>query len=176
MTDKQGLSEEAFSVFREHVQAHAEKILRLAKSGYSFEEWLNWEFYLACAERNRWSVKPKPSYKDLGGPKRLAADLRLDQSNSTLLVEVGHVHDTTGNKWIKKLDGDTKKLHKKNRGQAIGMQVILVASKGEIVGNDTWRRWLDQVGIWGEKTHLEHSQTIHDKGSILLRGWTLPND
>ena len=110
------------AVFDTIVQRFCEKapeIAKFANTGYSFEEWLNWEAYAACVAKPGWSVAPRPAYAKLSQePCRDFGDLLISEHEPSrqTLVEIALVHDwTNGNKWREKIDWDTKKLARQSR-------------------------------------------------------------
>src|SRR5688572_5427945 len=73
---------------------------RIAHTGYSFEEWFNWEVIFACGNVKRVSVMPRPSYQHCGiSDCKLLGDIFVEEGPEKLILEIGTVHDWTGNKW-----------------------------------------------------------------------------
>jgi|GEM_PF-6958573 len=62
----ESLAARAFAAIAERCSVRSKDIARFTASQYSFEEWVNWEAFGACAEVREWEVHPKPRYCNLG--------------------------------------------------------------------------------------------------------------
>lgn len=118
----------AIKVIADAWQAQSAKILAYASTGYSFEEWLNWEAYYAC--KASYSPDAKPNYSAYGVAGSLQkADLFLKPNGQRkILIEIGLVHDETSHsKWQEKLTNDQAKLRKVPARDYSRIQVVLNA-------------------------------------------------
>jgi hypothetical protein len=146
-------------------------ISRFAATGYSFGEWLNWEAFAACSANPRWKVQPKPSYCSLGLAEcKDFGDLLVADADNKVLVEIGLVHDGTGDKWRPKLDRDVQKLARPLAGIA-PLQMIVLVSKSSIEESKSWQRWLAKVPCWGRDTDLAVTIPLSPTGVVMVRGW-----
>src|SRR5437773_1858974 len=99
------IATEVFDLIVARLAGKASEITWFVETGYSFEEWLNFEAYAACRAAARWNVNPRPAYASLAVEHcREFADLLVADAASSVVVEVGLVHDSTSTKWIEKLD------------------------------------------------------------------------
>ncbi len=154
-------------------------ILEFAKTKYSFEEWCNWEAFLAC--QDGWKdvePRPRPRYGAyLNRDDGRFADLALvGPGNVSTLVEVGVVHATHGSKWQTKLNNDTEKLlHALSRTRVRGLQIIVVASSespltGDKTSRVTWSQWLNKISCWNTPAFKPEGENDH----LWIRGWAFP--
>lgn len=141
-------------------------------AGYSFEEWCNWEIFLAAKPLG--TALPRPAYANCGAVgSKLLGDLRLDVGAERLLVELAVVHDRTGDKWLPKLEKDRVKLSQSFYPGTRPLQVLLCGSTAGIRSDPRWTSWLTRLSFWD-------APTIHDEdipigsGNCLLRAWRLP--
>jgi hypothetical protein len=124
------------------VQRH--KIFTFVKTGYSFEEWLNWEAYAAC-KRHKLKTEPKPSYRTAEVTKsNEQADLCFALGDGEFaFVEVGLVHDGTMTKWLAKLQHDRFKLSQIKSKKYHGVQLIVLACRDQEIFS--W--WQKKISI-----------------------------
>ena len=166
------LGEDVFRVIVARFQQGVGDIARFAATGYSFEEWLNWEAFAACSANPRWRAQPKPSYCSLGlaGCKDFG-NLLVADADKKVLVEIGLVHDGTGDKWQPKLDRDVQKLARPLAGIA-PLQIIVLVSKSGIEESKSWQRWLAKVPCWGRNTDLAVTIPLSPTGVVMVpAGW-----
>lgn len=84
------LATQVFTTVADHLSKRADDIALYARSGYSFEEWLNWEAFAACSRLPGWKVLPKPSYRSLGiTNSNQAGDVLVQAGDGRVIVEVG---------------------------------------------------------------------------------------
>jgi hypothetical protein len=168
------LANRAFGAITKRFDSRAKDIAMMARTGYSFEEWCNWESFLACRQLGEdIDVFPRPQYCEHGvADCKDYGDLLLICKDQKLLIEIGIVHDETGDKWIEKLDNDMRKLERLTKGGTRSLQVILLASKFKIRDNPKWQKWLARTDRWTRPTTLEHFPESEPPGEIVLRGWS----
>ena len=148
----------------------SEKIYEFQLTGYSFEEWFNWELY-AKFKQSGYFVTPKPafctdykSYADL-----LIKDCR---NNNEMYVEVKLVHDDTGNKWLDEIEIDRKALQSMKTTETLkGLQLLLLASSHQnLLTHPNWKPWLEKLSFWGEAPDIKVVSGFQ-RGSIIVLGW-----
>lgn len=169
-----GNANEVFDVISKRLGQSAKQISFFAKSGYSFEEWCNWEAFFACCEIPNWVVSPRPRYRDLGlnNCKDLGDLLVKTEQGTQVLVEVGLVHDQTTNKWLAKLDGDLAKLNRIAGREIQLLQIIILASaKESILTSSVWTSWLRRLQCWNRQTELLLVIPSSEQGQIIIKGW-----
>lgn len=166
------LSADVFSAIVNRWQSRADDIACFAKARYSFEEWLNWEAFAACCAEPTWTVSPRPSYRKLGNPDcRDYGDLLVADGADQVLVEVGLVHDGTGDKWRAKLAWDVEKLAQPLTDGVAPLQIVALVSGVDIEQSDAWQRWLKKVACWGRDTELRATVRLPPSGQMIVRGW-----
>ncbi len=173
------LARRVFITIAGRFRGKADDIGRFVATGYSFEEWCNWEALSACATVTAWVSRPKPSYCKLTHlPCTDYGDLLVTdrQSSHSVLVEIGLVHDQTGDKWIEKLDWDMDKLSMTLHRGIIPFQLIVLASLKPISGVANWERWLSRTRCWGRETDLTSSCALGPAGQLVIRGWLCGNE
>ena len=127
--------------------SRAEHLAIVAETGYSFEEWANWEACFACHAEPSWRVKPRPGYGELGvSGSSLLGDVLIESADGRVLVEVGTVHDWTQSKWRQKLLADTEKARNLEGTEVVVLQVILRLRSRRF--SDDRPRWLASVPCW----------------------------
>lgn len=168
MTD---LATDVFHAIAQRYAARSADIAQFVATKYSFEEWLNWEAFAACATNAAWRLSPKPSYCNLGvADCKDYGDLLVGMGGSKVLVEIGLVHDGTGDKWRAKLDWDVQKLARPLTGVTT-LHVVVLTSASDIAASDRWQRWLAKVPCWSRPTSLSASAALPPNGMLMVRGW-----
>ncbi len=147
----------------------AESLIRMAATGYSFEEWVNWNAFLVCHRRWGGNTAPKPGYRyfELADTAEMADLWVQTPHGEKVIVEVGLVHDHTSDKWIEKLAYDRKKLEAARADSLQRLQlVVLVSAKEAVVDDEKWEAWLRRA--LPEPADLN----VHAlDGQVAVRGW-----
>lgn len=172
--DRDRLIRQVFATISTRFRSRVDELFEFVKTGCSFEEWCNWEAFGACMQVDGWDVQPRPAYRTLTDlPSNDFGDLLITERSSLLsvLVEVGLVHDQTGDKWIEKLDWDMHKLSLSFRPNVIPLQVILLTSAARIERAANWEKWLGRATCWVRPTDLSTTWMIGASGQAILRGW-----
>lgn len=168
------LANAVFGAIAARFDSRSDDIALIAETQYSFEEWCNWEAFIAC-KKEGWRVTPRPQYKKLGLPGvEDFGDLLIgdDYLKSEVLVEVGVVHSGTGDKWISKLNNDTAKVMRALRDGVIPLQLILAVSiRNKIEVCRVWQDWLSRIDCWCLPTSLQQVTPLPPQGQMVLRGW-----
>jgi hypothetical protein len=81
-------AEQIFKAICKHLFGQSDAVRLFAATGYSFEEWCNWEAFAAC-KLEGWTVTPKPRYSKFGGTSRGLGDLSVSVDDETVFVEIG---------------------------------------------------------------------------------------
>jgi hypothetical protein len=167
-----GIAQDVFTAVAKHLGGKSEQIETIAATGYSFEEWVNWEAYLACKGVADWVVLPRPGYRGHGIATSDLGDLYVRSDSRELFVEVAVVHDQTGAKWLEKIDWDREKL---SRLGSIGrLQLVIgVSTRGPVTGSDVWERWFQQTVLF-QSGAPEHRLDVglREKGQLVIFGWS----
>lgn len=165
------LAQRVFDTIIARYAIRAIDIANFTRTKYSFEEWLNWEAFAACAAVSEWRSYAKPRYRDLGAIDcKDFGDLLVCEGSDRLLVEVGLVHDGTGNKWRDKLAWDVQKLARP-LAEISCLHLVVLASAANIDASETWQRWLAKVPCWGRPDPLKASLLLRPSGQMLIHGW-----
>ncbi|MDF0732676.1 hypothetical protein P0Y43_18475 [Pseudomonas entomophila] len=141
------------NVLREHFASRARTITRFAGTGYSFEEWLNWELFDAFTARG-FDCHPKPAYRKVIGFYEIAAlaDLGVRGENGDYwLVEVALVHGYTLDKWRDKLVRDRSKLEAATGQGVRRLQLVFSCSDAEQALDKQWAYWFEAVPFWTQQ-------------------------
>lgn len=146
MPDSLAFAVDVFRTICDRLRSKAADLRLLIESGYSFEEWLNWEAYLACKLRQEHfpfcEVSPKPTYAsegvatEAGDPDRNLGDLRVGGPNDGadhcwLFAEIVLLHDDTSMKWLAKIESDIGKLKRLGWKRSAALLIVVQASRGE---------------------------------------------
>lgn len=143
---------ELTEILDDHFRAKARDITRFAGTGYSFEEWFNWELFSMLTARSI-ECSPKPNYKTYftGHATSRLGDIAFQANDgSTWLIETSLVHAYTLNKWRKKIFEDRKKLQEAI-GQGIRkVQLMLLCNDVETNLQTEWAYWFQGMPFWAE--------------------------
>lgn len=158
-----------------HFSTKAKEITRFAHTGYSFEEWFNWELFSAFSGRG-YACSPKPAYRSLfaRNTSRFLGDLLIEGADGwRCFVEVAVVHGYTQNKWRAKMIRDRAKLLELEPIIA-GMQKILLVvfcSSVEKTLEREWDYWFKEIPFWAQPGY---GLTFDDggNGEVGMRFWS----
>lgn len=163
-----------FDAITNRFTTRADEIARFTASGYSFEEWLNWEAFSACASIPNVKVAPKPPYSTLGlRCSQDKGDLLVVSDECCVLVEIGLVHDETSSKWRLKLNLDADKLTRRLERTST-LRIVVLASIGSITDSKAWANWLAKVSSWNEPGGEMRIVRLPPNGQMAVRGWAKP--
>ena len=150
-----------------------EKIHRFQQTGYSFEEWFNWELYDKLLDEGI-PVIPKPLTRITKG--KSIADLLIQQAvdGIDIYIEVKLVHDQTTNKWLDEIEKDrTALINISKETSAKGLQLLLLVSSYEnVLHHNNWKPWLEKLSFWTEEPTI-HVNSRRTKGSVMILGWMI---
>lgn len=155
-----------------------DKLIGFANTGYSYEEWINWELFHAFTQKG-YSCCPKPSYKYHGQPFDLnfQADLHCKNecTHEEFIVEVALVGDYTQNKWRDKIERDRWKLNEflpTNKNLKKIQIVVLVADYADLLTE--WDYWLKELKFWLDIPPTAATNSTA-KGEVVVCAWELPS-
>ncbi|MBC3455986.1 hypothetical protein [Pseudomonas mosselii] len=159
-------------ILEDHFRPKVRDITRFAGTGYSFEEWFNWEQFSAITAR-KFKCDPKPSYKTHfnGHASAQLGDIVIWAKDGTIwIVETSLVHAYTQNKWRTKIIEDRKKLQG-SVGQGVRkVQLILLCSDVETELQSQWAYWFEDMPFWkvpNQKICLNDGE----QGEVCLLFW-----
>jgi hypothetical protein len=163
------LAERVFDRIAAHWLRRADDLAVVARTGYSFEEWANWEAIFACRDEPTWVATPRPRYADLGAKdSALFGDLLVSEADRRVLVEVGTVHDWTQSKWKHKLNVDTDKLRDLDGHDVARLQIIARLASGRWSVNEaSWLKWVD---AWTVSEAIVRHADLPGGGRVEVRG------
>jgi len=142
--------EDLAQILADHFYPKARDITRFASTGYSFEEWLNWELFCALTTRE-FVCTPKPGYKTHFAEHVSAqlGDIMIRaMDGTTWLVETSLVHGYTQNKWRTKIIEDRAKLQGAGQGGR-KVQLMFLCSDAETDLQNEWIDSLEEMPFWG---------------------------
>ena len=166
---------EILATILEHHKQHLSQISQFTRTGYSFEEWLNWQAYWACSQKKGWKSSPKPEYNAVGfKTSKSQADLLVEiTGQAKAIIEFGLVHDWTQSHWRDKLEADRKKLKPPFAEGFLPVQVVYVTSRTDFRQLDDWTRWLNKISFWNQPAILNAATPFPDGGIFLMKAWSL---
>ena len=165
---------EILSVIFNHYRDLLPQIAQYTHTGYSFEEWLNWEAFWACHKKG-WKSSPKPEYKAVGFKNsKYQADLLVDSLQiKKTLIEFGLVHDCTQSHWRDKLGTDRKKLEAPYADTFWPIQVVYVTSRYDFRKLENWTDWLNKISFWNQPAIFNQALTLPEGGVFLMKAWNV---
>jgi hypothetical protein len=190
MTEPHALAVEVLRIVCDRLRARAPDLQLMAETTSSFEEWLNWEAFLACkarqAEAGFCEVAAKPPYSGPGGesatnddgtPFNKFGDLRVGASYAEgdhrwVFAEFALLHDGNrpGNKWQEKIEADAAKLRRLRWVNSISMLVVVVVSQKDVLID--WGDYLGRLPIWSRPAlTAPASFSLPGGGSVLVKAF-----
>lgn len=149
--------------------SESEKIISFQNSGYSFEEWVNWELYYIF-KKQEVQVNPKPKMGSKFG------DLQINHNGETVIIETKIIYDTTQDKWINTIEQDRIKLaaYCANAPSNVsGLQLILLASSHPDIKNiPGWSQWLEKISFWPTDADYDIARSA-SHGFCQARAWRI---
>lgn len=168
-------AQSVFAVISDRMSARLTELGLFVESGYSFEDWCTWEMFAAC-RLHGWETQPKPAYSNLGisdGGDMGDLLVQGEGSSGSVLVELAIAHDWTSDKWIEKIDWDTRKLERVGPEAATCLQLLLCVSSRSIERDERWQKWLARTCIWGQATDLRRYYALESCGQAMIAGWRI---
>jgi hypothetical protein len=173
---KATVQDQFFEAVYDHFSARTRSLQRIVETKYSFEEWVNWEVFLACSNAGFSKVTPRPTYRRCGAVAcKSLGDILLEGGSEKVLVEIGLLHDSTGGKWLDKLEEDRKKLSQPFALGVVPVHVIICASRGNVCNDSVWTEWLKRLSFWSQPRCFERLLNL-EPGTALFRAWVVPRN
>lgn len=172
-----GIVAQVFGSIATRFDLRRNDIAKFASTSYSFEEWLNWEAFLACSEHVGWTAFPKYQYKHAGIENCTSfADLLVScqDMESSVLVEIKLAHDWTKDDYLTKIDNDRVKLAREFKKGIIPLQIIVSVSVGKIESHPIWENWFARSSCLQRPTELNRIVILPPSGEMIIRGWNVP--
>jgi len=158
-------------ILASHFSQLTDRISRFTETGYSFEEWINWECYHAFSTR-RMTCYPKPNYKEYGegNNKRLGDFCVTLLTGEALFCEVKLVHDHTQDKWMAEIEKDREALSSVENVTPI--QILFCTSTFEdVFESSDWARFLEGLSFWKDDKVASVDLSLPNKGQLLIKIW-----
>lgn len=187
MPDSLTFAVDVFRTVCDRLRAKAADLRLLVEDGYSFEEWLNWEAYLACKLRQEGypfcEVTAKPTYAsegvatEAGDPDRILGDLRVGGPNDGaehcwLFAEFALLHDGTVAKWLKKIEADAEKLKRLGWKKSAALLIVVAASRTEVLTE--WAEYLASCAVWNRPALTEPCVIpLPGDGSVVVKAFDI---
>lgn len=195
MTDNHVFGADVVRIICDRLASKSADIHLMMETKYSFEEWLNWEAYLACRLHQSsypfCEVTAKPSYRVANGldevsePNRMLGDLLVGASydkddHRWLFAEFALLHDgnSIGGKWLEKIRSDVEKLKQLGWERSAAVLFVVVASRVNV--QTDWGRYLTDFAVWNQPVLTKPSElALPNGGSLVIRAFDIkcdPND
>jgi len=142
------------------------KIRQFSRTGASYEEWINWELYLALtAQGFEVEVRPRYDNRDL----KTFADLRVSRGKESVLIETKVAHSHTQDKYIWEIKKDSEALAQEMRSGGEVLLVLFLSSNfADITCNEYWRKWLVKSGVFPKQINPSVYLKRQEGGSDVL--------
>jgi hypothetical protein len=184
----------AVDVFRavcDRLRAKAADLRLMVETALSFEEWVNWEAFLACKGLQEGypfcEVAAKPTYAsegvaDDGGPDRGQGDLRVGgpddgAGHCWVFAEFVLLHDgnRTEGKWLRKVEADAAKLKRLGWKRSAVLLVVAAASRGDV--QTEWADFLAGCAVWSQPALTDPVViTLPGGGSVVVKAFDIKRD
>ncbi len=162
MGDSYQFTVDVFRTVCDRLAAKAADLRLLVDADTSFEEWLNWEAFLACKLRQEsypfCEVAAKPTYAsegvpDDGDPGQDRGDLRVGGPNDGadhcwVFAEFVLLHDgnRTGGEWRQRIEAEADRLKRLGWKKSASLLIVVVASRGDVLTD--WADDLAGSAVW----------------------------
>jgi hypothetical protein len=181
-----------FRIVCDRLADRAAELRLMVETSSSFEEWLNWEAFLACKHRQATypfcEVAAKPTYAsenvadDGGDPDRKLGDLRVGASyeegdHRWVFTEFALLHDgnRAGDKWLRKIQVDAAKLKRLGWKKSASLLVVVAASKGDVLAE--WAGYLANFAIWNQPALTDpFVLALPGGGSVVVKALDIKRD
>lgn len=164
-------------VIKRHFSSKAAELQSFVRTGYSFEEWFNWELFYAL-QVSESNLQPKPAYRHIAGleTSTKTGDVYFTKSGHGYIVEVALVHDyTSDKKWRDKVHWDRDQLLTlKGLGKITPIQLlVLVSNHDDMEASSDWMNWLESLSFWTDKKDIEVKIRLPQNGQAWIVGWAI---
>ncbi|MDB5308832.1 MAG: hypothetical protein JWO38_3034 [Gemmataceae bacterium] len=192
MGDPHAFAVDVFRIVCDRLEAKAADLRLMVETTSSFEEWLNWEAFLACKLGEPsypfCEVAAKPSYSsegvvdDGGGPDRKQGDLRVGGSYDAddhrwVFAEFALLHDgnRTGDEWRRKIEADAAKLKRLGWRRSASLLVLVAASRGDVPTE--WAGDLANFAAWNQPALADpFALALLGGGSVVIKAFDVKRD
>lgn len=178
------LQSAVFDRIVQRLQSRREDLFTLTGCTGSFEEWLNWEAYIACKAVPEWCCIAKPKYGGTDGfdvthpeYKNCLGDIAVKRNEPGggerwVFAEMALLHDGNRNgKWRDKIACDIEKLRSVPFVNDIRLMVVIASSHRVITSDTAWETYLRGVQIWGSPTPFCQTVQLQPHGSLVARAF-----
>ena len=163
------LAERVFGILADRLSTKEEFGL-IVSSGSSFENWLNFEFYVACIDAGlTCAITPRYSALSCEYIKGYG-DLLIEAGKNKLMIEAKIIGDCTLDKYIAAIEADRRALCAlAERSGISGLQLVLLFSseQGLLL---SWEEWLKRISFWEHPSSSSYKIPL-EYGEAILRGW-----
>lgn len=153
----------------EFIQEKRPILRKFAATGWSFEEWLNWELYLYLSDDTNLKVEPKGKYEN----SRKKSDLSIVFNTDRSVIENKIVIDNTLDKYRNSISADQSKIEF-GIGNTIKFGVSLVwLFSLKWAAKEEWEDWVSEIKNWDQGINL-YENSCSDSFFIWVKGFYLP--
>lgn len=192
MSDSYAFAVDVFRTVCARLEAKAADLQLLTETTSSFEEWLNWEAFLACKLRQVaypfCEVAAKPSYASEGvpdagdDPDQERGDLRVGgpddgAGHCWVFSEFALLHDgnRTGGEWLEKVEAKADKLRRLGWKKSASLLIVVVASRDDVVTE--WAEHLAGFAFWNQPALTDpFDLTLPGGGSLVVKAFDIKSD
>lgn len=192
VNDSFGFAVGVFQTVCDRLAGKAADLRAMVDTASSFEEWLNWEAFLACKLRQDsypfCEVAAKPAYAsegvvdDGGDPDRNFGDLRVGGSydegdHRWVFAEFALLHDGNrgGGKWLRKIEADADKLVRLGWKRSASLLVVVAASRGDVTTE--WAEYLAGCGVWSRPALTDpFNIALPGSGTVVVKAFDIKRD
>lgn len=192
MGDSYTFAVDVFRAVCDRLRAKAADLRLMVETTSSFEEWLNWEAFLACKALQEGypfcEVAAKPTYAsegvagDAGDPDRGQGDLRVgysyaDGDHCWVFAEFALLHDgnRAGGKWLRKIEADADKLRRLGWKRSAALLVVVAASRGDVTAD--WADYLTGCTVWNQPALTDPVVIpLPGGGSVVVKAFDVKRD
>ncbi|MCE9567187.1 MAG: hypothetical protein K8U57_34730 [Planctomycetes bacterium] len=192
MGDSYAFAVDVFRTVCDRLEARAIDVRLLVETTLSFEEWLNWEAFLACKQRQSshpfCEVAAKPTYNSEGvadhdgDPDRGVGDLRVGgpdegANHCWVFAEFVLLHDgnRTGRERLQKIEADADKLKRLGWKKSAALLIVVAASRGEVMVE--WADDLAGCAVWNQPAlTAPFVLALPDGGSVVVKAFDIKQD
>ena len=192
MSDSYTFAVDVFRTVCARLEAKAADLRLLVETTSSFEEWLNWEAFLACKLREAsypfCEVTAKPTYAsegvadDGGDSDRNCGDLRVGGPNEGadhcwVFAEFVLIHDgnCSGGEWLRKIEADADKLKQLGWKKSASLLIVVVASRDDAMTE--WAEHLADCAVWNQPALTDPFViALSGGGSVVVKAFDIKCD
>jgi hypothetical protein len=190
MPDSRTFAVDVFRTIGNRLRDKATDLQLMVETTSSFEEWLNWEAFLACKSREAsypfCEVSAKPTYasesvaNENGDPDRNYGDLRVGGPNDGadhcwVFAEIALLHDGTGEKWLRKIESDADKLMRLGWKKSAALLIVVAASRSDVTTE--WAEYLSGFAVWNRPALAEPFViALPGGGSVVVKAFDIKRE